>query len=200
MYKKDLKHKALVLLQKFARFTKQQKWFVLYLFWLTFLLLFFPIIKVSPVASSWWYRIWIVNWSFFTTTIIMLVSLLFLLSWNVSFRFKNMIITLLGFKDNDSLINFAFLAVLSTILFSIWNTISVVNNITATISLSKVYYFIWLYLLIWLIFMLLSIIKKAKENSWKTKIINVVDEKTLKDINNRKSFKWLFDHDKIDEE
>ncbi len=199
MYKKDLKHKTLMLLQKFTRFTKQQKGFVLYLFGLTFLLIFFPIVKVSPVASSFWYRIWILNGSFFTTTIIMLISLWFLLWWNMSFRFKNMIITLLWFKDNDSLVNFAFLAVLSTIFFSIGNTINVVNNITATISLSKIYYFTRVYLLGWLIFMLLAIIKKAKENSWKTKIINVVDEKILKDINNKKSFKWLFDHDAINE-
>jgi hypothetical protein len=50
MYKKDLKHQVMTILQKFTRFTKQQKSFVLYLFGLAFLLIFFPIIKVSPVA------------------------------------------------------------------------------------------------------------------------------------------------------
>lgn len=189
----------MMLLQKFTRFTKQQKSFVLYLFGLTFLLIFFPIIKVSPV--SWdGYGIWILNWSFFTTMIILLVSLGFLLGWNMSFRFKTMVINSLGFKDNDFLINFAFLAVITTIFFSIGNTVSVVNNVTATISLSKIYYFTWLYLLAGLIFMLVTIVKKAKENAWKTKIINVVDEQTLKEISNRKSLKWLFDHDGSDEE
>lgn len=111
-----------------------------------------------------------------------------------------MVINALWFKDNDSLINFAFLAVITTIFFSIGNTISVVNNVTATISLSNIYYFTWVYLLVGLVFMLITIVKKAKENSWKTKIINVVDEQTLKEISNRKSLKGLFDHDGSDEE
>jgi hypothetical protein len=55
-------------------------------------------------------------------------------------------------------------------------------------------------LLVGLVFMLITIIKKAKENAWKTKIINVVDEQTLKEISNRKSLKGLFDHDNVDEE
>ncbi|HCY20777.1 TPA: hypothetical protein DIC40_02800 [Patescibacteria group bacterium] len=97
--------------------------------------------------------------------IILLASLGFLLGWNMSFRFKTMVINSLGFKDNDSLINFAFIAVITTIFFSIGNTVSVVNNVTATISLSKIYYFTWLYLLAGLIFMLITIVKKAKENS-----------------------------------
>jgi len=199
MYKKDLKHQVTKFIQKFTRFTKQQKSFVLYLFGLTFLLIFFPIIKVAPVSWNW-YGIWILNWSFFTTMIILLISLWFLLGWNMSFRFKTMVINSLWFKDNDSLINFSFLAVITTIFFSIWNTISVVNNVTATINLSKTYYFTWIYLLVGLIFMLMTIIKKAKENAWKTKIINVVDEQTLKDISNKKSLKWLFDHEANDEE
>lgn len=189
----------MMLLQKFTRFTKQQKSFVLYLFGLTFLMIFFPIIKVSPVSGQS-YGIWILNGAFFTTMIILLVSLGFLLSWNMSFRFKTMVINSLWFRDNDSLINFAFIAVITTIFFSIWNTIGVVNNVTATISLSKIYYFTWFYLLAWLIFLLITIIKKAKESAGKTKIINVVDEKALKEISNRKSLKWLFDHEKVDEE
>lgn len=189
----------MMLLQKFTRFTKQQKTFVLYLFGLTFLLIFFPIIKVSPVSGEG-YGIWILNGSFFTTMIILLISLGFLLGWNMSFRFKTMVITTLWFKDNDSLVNFAFLAVITTIFFSIGNTISVVNNVTATIALSRIYYFTRLYLLVGLAFMLITIVKKAKENAWKTKIINVVDEQTLKEISNKKSLKGLFDHDGSDEE
>lgn len=199
MYKKDFKHQVMMLLQKFTRFTKQQKSFVLYLFGLAFLMIFFPIIKVSPVSGQS-YGIWILNGAFFTTMIILLVSLGFLISWNMSFRFKTMVINSLWFRDNDSLINFAFIAVITTIFFSIWNTIGVVNNVTATISLSKIYYFTWFYLLAWLIFLLITIIKKAKESAGKTKIINVVDEKALKEISNRKSLKWLFDHEKVDEE
>jgi hypothetical protein len=48
--------------------------------------------------------------------------------------------------------------------------------------------------------MLIAIIKKTKENSGKTKIINVVDEQTLKEISNRKSLKGLFDHENPEED
>ncbi len=199
MYKKkDLKRQFLTILQKFTRFTKQQKSFVLYLFGLAFLLIFFPLIKVSPVDGRA-YSVWIFSWSFFTTMLIMFISLAFLFSWNMSFRFKTLVINALWFRDNDAIINFAFLAIITTIFFSIWNTIKVANNVTATIALSKVYYFIWLYLLVWLVFVLLTILKKAKENTGKTKIINVIDEKKLKEISNRKSLKWLFADDEDEE-
>lgn len=199
MYKKDLKHQFISVARKFTRFTKHQKSFVLYLFWLVFLLIFFPIIKITPVAGDS-YGIWFLNGSFFTTMIILLISIMFLLWRNMSFRFKTMVINSLGFKDNDAIINFAFLAVISTIFFAVWNTVSVVNNVTATIVLSKIYYFTRLYLLAGLVFMLITVIKKAKQTTGKTKIINVVDDHKLKEISNKKSLKWLFDHEKVDEE
>jgi hypothetical protein len=37
--------------------------------------------------------------------------------------------------------------------------------------------------------MLITIVKKAKENAGKTKIINVVNEQSLREISNKKSLK-----------
>jgi hypothetical protein len=58
--KRDLKNKISVFLQKFMRFTKDQKTFVLYLFGLAFLLLFFPLISITPVADES-YGVWLLN-------------------------------------------------------------------------------------------------------------------------------------------
>lgn len=59
---------------------------------------------------------------------------------------------------------------------------------------------IQLFLLLGLILTLISVIKHAKENINKTKIINVVDEDALKEIQHKKSFKGLFDEeDEVEE-
>jgi len=39
------------------------------------------------------------------------------------------------------------------------------------------------------------VLKHAKENANKTKIVNVVDEDVMKDIQHKKSFKGLFDEE-----
>ena len=118
----------------------------------------------------------------------------------MSFRFKNIVINYLGFKENDDIINFVFLWIIISIFFAIGNTIKLSESVTSTISLTTSYYFTWIYLLGGLIFCLYSIVKAAKSNSWKTKIINVIDEKSYKEIDNKKSLHGLFDHDNLDEE
>ena len=85
-------------------------------------------------------------------------------------------------------------------LFAIGNTITLSNSVTSTISLTTSYYFTRMYLLGGLIFCLYSVVKAAKSHSGKTKIINVIDEHTFKDIDNKKSLHGLFDHDSLDDE
>lgn len=46
----------------------------------------------------------------------------------------------------------------------------------------------------------MSVLKHAKENANKTKIVNVVDEDAIKDIHQKKSFKGLFDEEEGEEE
>ena len=47
---------------------------------------------------------------------------------------------------------------------------------------------------------LVSVIKHAKENAHKTKIVNVVDEDAMKEIQHKKSFKGLFDEEETEEQ
>jgi hypothetical protein len=47
---------------------------------------------------------------------------------------------------------------------------------------------------------LVSVIKHAKENANKTKIVNVVDEDAMKEIQHKKSFKGLFDEEENEEQ
>lgn len=195
--KRDLKNKFALFLHAFMRFTKDQKTFVLYLFGLAFLLLFFPIISITPVADDT-YRIWLLSGDFFTTMVIVFISIAFLLWRNMSFRFKNIVINYLWFKENDDLINFVFLWIIITVFFAIGNTVKLSGSVTSTISLTTSYYFTWIYLLGGLIFCLYSVVKSTKAHSWRTKIINIIDEKAYKEIDNKKSLHGLFDHDNID--
>ena len=117
----------------------------------------------------------------------------------MSFKFKNFVIGYFGFKENDSLFNFGFLWIIATAFLGIGDAINVVGTSTQTIKLSWSYYFIQLFLLLGLVLTLVSVIKHAKENANKTKIVNVVDEDAMKGIQQKKSFKGLFDEEAEEE-
>ena len=200
MHKKfNLSERISRFVQKFWRFTKHQKVFVLYLWALSFFLIVLPLIKIVPVNDVS-HSVWLFNGHLFKSLLIIIVCMTVLLSRNISFKFKNFVIGYFGFKENDSLFNFGFLWIIATSFLGIGDAISVVGTSTQTIKLTWSYYFIQLFLLLWLILTLVSVIKHAKENSSKTKIVNVVDEDAMKEIQHKKSFKWLFDEEEWEEE
>jgi hypothetical protein len=160
--------------QKFWRFTKHQKVFVLYLWALALFLIILPLIKISPV-NDLSHSVRLFNGSLFKSLLIILVSVVVLLSWNMSFKFKNFVIWYFGFKENDSLFNFGFLWIIATAFLGIGDAINVVGTTTQTIKLTWSYYFIQLFLLLGLVLTLISVLKHAKDNANKTKIVNVVD-------------------------
>lgn len=96
--------------------------------------------------------------------------------------------------------NFGFLRIIATAFLGIGDAIGVVGTSTQTIKLTSSYYFIQLFLLLGLVLTLVSILKHAKENAGKTKIVNVVDEDAMKEIQNKKSFKGLFDEEDSEED
>ena len=167
--------------QKFWRFTKHQKVFVLYLWALALFLIILPLIKISPV-NDLSRSVRLFNGSLFKSLLIILVSVVVLLSWNMSFKFKNFVIWYFGFKENDSLFNFGFLWIIATAFLGIGDAINVVGTTTQTIKLTWSYYFIQLFLLLGLVLTLISVLKHAKDNANKTKIVNVVDEDAMKEV------------------
>jgi len=185
-------------INKFSKFSKHQRMFVSYLVILAAILIFLPIIKYSPnnsVVNDSWYKVWLLWWNFFKTMIIILVSMVALLGWNVSFKFKNFIINYFWFKENDALVNFGLLWIVATSFISIWDTINTVNDVTQTISKTSSYYFIQIFILIGLVLTVISVVKHAKESSGKTKIVNIVNDDAVKDMQNKRSLKWLFEGD-----
>ncbi len=188
-----LSKKLVKLLHKFNRYNKREKWFVMYLVVLLFCLLFFPIIKVTSLRGTWWYWVRLVSGVYFKTMMIILVSMLILLWWNLSFKFKNILLSYFWWRDNDSLINFLFLFIITTSFFSMTDTINVASWVTSRVVVSGWWKFIQLLLLIWIILTLVSVIKSAKESGKKTKIINMVDDEHQKDSSKEDIKKWLFE-------
>lgn len=118
----------------------------------------------------------------------------------MSFKFKNFVIWYFGFKENDSLFNFGFLWIIATAFLWIGDAINVVWTTTQTIKLTWSYYFIQLFLLLGLVLTLISVLKHAKDNANKTKIVNVVDEDAMKEVHQKKSFKGLFDEEEWEDD
>ena len=109
--------------------------FVLYLRALAFFLVVLPLIKISPVNDIS-HSVWLFNGHLSKTLLIILVSIVVLLSRNMSFKFKNFVIGYFGFKENDSLFNFGFLRIIVTAFLGIGDAINVVGTSTQTIKLS----------------------------------------------------------------
>ena len=86
--------------------------------------------------------------------------------------------------------------VITTAFFGITDTINVISNATSRINVTWSAKFVQVLLLIGLIFTLVSVVKWAKQNSGKAKIVNIVDENIIKDNQNKRVFKWLFEEEK----
>jgi len=189
---KQRKKYALLLLHKIGRYTKQQKVFVLYLFVLTFCIIVLPVVRISPADPAAWTRlVFLLSWAFGKTTIVLLLSLIVLLAWNMSFRFKNFVTAYFGFKENESLFNFGFLWLITSLYISIGDTIGIFTE-TTSIQVTRFGYNIVLLLLLGgLVLTLISLIKKAKNMS-KNKIINIVESPEERASKAKSTVKWLF--------
>ncbi len=186
--------KLMKLLHKFNRYNKRERFFVLYLSILLFCLLFLPVVKVTSLRWTWWYGVWLRKPEFFKTMLIVFSSVFVLIWWNLSFKFKNLFLSYFGWRDNDSLVNFLFLFIITTSFFAITDTINVSSWVTSRVVMSAWWKFIQILLLIWVIMTLVSVVKTAQETWKKTKIINMVDEDHKKIETTRDDIKkWLFD-------
>lgn len=182
------------LLHKFNRYNKREKWFVIYLLALLFCLVFLPIVKVTSLRGTGGYSVWLMSWAYFKTMLIVLVSMIVLVWRNLSFKFKNILLSYFWGRDHDALINFLFLFIITTSFFAITDTINVAAGVTSRVVVSWGGKFIQLLLLIGIILTLVSVIKSAKETWKKTKIINMVDEDHKKSEHQKDDIKkWLFE-------
>lgn len=201
MKNQNLLDKVLKFFHRFGRFDLREKVFLVYLIFLLVALLVCPVVNVTSLR--WWAtsrNFWIFwSWEYVGTMLVVLISLVILIWWNLSVRFKNFFSTYFGWKENDSLINFLFLFIIITVFLSIKNTVNIASSATSTISFTGWWVLILVLLLIGIIYSLISVFKWAQRTWKKTRIINVVDEEhnqlesTKQDIK-----KWLFNDDEVE--
>lgn len=186
--------KIMKLIHKFNRYNKHEKRFVVYLVVLLFCILVLPIVKITSLRWTWWYSVWLLSWSYFKTMLIIFVSMMILLGRNISFKFKSLLLSYFGAKDNESPINFLFLFIITTAFFAITDTISVAAWVTSRVEMTWWGQFIQLLLLFGVIFTLVWVIKSAKDIWKKAKIINMVDDSSKKHEHDKEDIKkWLFE-------
>ncbi len=180
------------ILHKLDRYDKNEKIFITYLFVLLLFVLITPVIRVTWLKWSEWY--WVRLYRSFPSLMIVLISMIILIGWNVSFKFKNLFLTYFGGRDNKSLINFLFLFIIATVYFGMTDAVRVASWVTSTIKVSWWCIFVEILLLLWIVFTLISVVKNAKEMWKKTKIVNVINEEKDKDAEVKEEIKkGLFD-------
>lgn len=200
MRNQKFSEKLLKFIHKFGRFNLREKVFLVYLLILVIFLLTTPIITISSLrwgaTSKNFWIFW--SWEYIWTMFIILLSLIVLIWWNVSVKFKNLFSMYFGWKENDSLINFLFLFIIITAFLSIKNTVNIASSATSTISFTWWWVFVLVLLLIGIWITLVSVIKWAQKTWKKTKIINIVDEDHNQSESTKDEIKkWLFADEEI---
>ncbi len=189
--------KFTVLLQKLARYSGAQKWFVLYLVVLWALLLLFPIVSIQDIDWQWGQSFWLLGSTFAKSALIVFIALIIMLWWNVSFKVKNLMIKYFDFKSDDVKINFVCLWFILAVFFSITDTIDASFVISPRMGMTFWGWTIQVILIVWFIFNLYLLIKQAKQIGKRTKIVNIhSDEGKKEDTTSDSKLKGLFGENK----
>ncbi|UFX83087.1 hypothetical protein [Candidatus Absconditicoccus praedator] len=179
-------------LKKWNRFDGIEKGFIIYLLVLIITIFSFPIIEVSPTGTDEVINFFIFNSYTITTFLIISIFLVFLVLWNTSFRFKKLIHILVGFKENDAILNFGILLLITISYISISDVVNLLReNVSYSIGIGYGYYitgFVLIIGLIWNLFLALNLSKDKKKN----KLINVI-QKGQESNSQKDHIKSLFD-------
>lgn len=191
-----------VVVRRFSKMSFESKLFTAYLFLLLILFLFFPFVKFSPTTSDVASRsVGLLSGIFFKTGFVVILSFCVLIGWNMNPRFKELIHSTFGFKDNDNLFNFGLLWVILTALLSMSESIKASRLATATM---KVTFWQWLatfLIFVWLIYSLIVMLKEAKliHKTWFLRMMKREDHKHSVGLSaSSTSVQSLFDEDDQD--
>jgi len=129
--------------------------------------------------------------------IIVFLSMLFLLWWNMNTRFKGFVVNFLGFRESEPMLNFIFLWVIAANFMWIMDSIGmVVPAVTDSASMAWWGWVILVLLLLGIIISFIEVWKWADKNSQRTKVINIVDDEEAPkkpEVNNKRIINHLFD-------
>ena len=143
--------------KKRKRYTTAEKLSLLYVVALIVLLLIVPVISIDTLSEEWIQKFSLFNAAMTKSYFLLLVSLLFLLAWNASYRFKNRLYETFGVTGSAKLINCGVLFLLLCILFVMGDTIALLTeNFSASVWVTSGYLLLWVFLVWWIARQLVS--------------------------------------------
>jgi hypothetical protein len=129
---------------------------------LAFLFLVIPFVSFQPLSGSDSSSFGIFNGYHLKSGFVILITLGCLIGFNISFRFKNSVHILLGFRENEALLNFTALWMIMLSLIGIEETIRLSSVATSTLSVTSGFVFLEFMVLGGLVFSFFQIIQKAR--------------------------------------
>lgn len=165
------------LLAWWKQLAPHKKIIFVWLFLLSVLLLFFPLIRVSLTDGASY--LWLFHTKFFGLACLSLLLLVVLWWWNFHHGVRQLIHVVLGFKDNDHLLNFGMFLTLTATYLWIGTGASVSSMITSSISLTWSYTVILVILFVMMAYSLYLILHEARllNKSW---FMNIIRRRTSK--------------------
>ena len=182
-----------VFTNKRGRYSTGEKTAVVYCCILWLLLIFGPIVSITPLEDTTIKTYTLLNPYLIKSAILIFGSWIALISRSLSYRFKAFIHQSIGFKENESLFSLFLLIVLTSAYIAIGDmTLLLKNNITYTMKLSSRYFIASLMLLIGIVYTLRRGIIHAKRLS-KASVMSVQSSAHDEDRENFKEHLWWWE-------
>lgn len=164
-----------VAMSKFMQYELFDRIFIAYLWILTFFTLFMPIFSIQHITNDSETNFYLfANWYFFKSFLIVFISLVVIIWWNVSTTIKNNISLVFWFDKSGYLLNFWLLWTITTAYIAISETITTIKTVTPIVSISMSNIIVQILLFIWLAYTLYLTINVKKH--WRH--IHIINEST----------------------
>ncbi|GHW02508.1 hypothetical protein AGMMS50249_2940 [candidate division SR1 bacterium] len=164
---------------RFSNYHNSKKRFIVYLIVLTIVLIFFSMVKISAdINGDGGGNFMLLSGAYIRSFIIVALSLLFLLGWNISVKFKKIIMQFFSLREEEPLVDFIFLWIITSVFMGIVDTVSIAQNLSPRIFMTRGAIFAQLMLMGGLVRSFVTLWMNAKKTSRRTKILNIPDENT----------------------
>lgn len=186
-------------MNRFGRFPFASRIALVFLWILTFFLLFFPLVRFAALDGSESATLRFLSLGFWKGSMVIIVMLLTLWGWYLSPRFKQTVHSTLWFKDNDYLFSFFLLFIVLSLLVGVQETVAFVSDITTTVSVTSWYYIILFLVLAGLIYSLVKLLDEAKIIR-KTDFMWFIQSSKKEENDHKPDVSSLFDNEDLPEE
>lgn len=185
-------------MNRFSRFPLANRIALVFLWVLTFFLIFFPLARFVALDGSENISLRFLSAGLWKGSVVMIVVLVTLWWWYLSPRFKQTIHSTLWFKDNDYLFSFWLLFIVLSFLVGVQETLGLMSDITTTVSVTSWYYIVLFLVLVWLIYSLIKLLDEAKIMR-KTDFMWFIQSSKNEEHDHKPDVSSLFDSDEIDQ-